>query len=117
MSLPVKKVHRLPSWLIGIVAGDLFWASALFGFYALQHLGQAFRMGWPDLFATLGLICSLVALPIGLGGWYFIWGDNGPPYECLKTWPFNIGFGLIFYGLLGAVAGLAGRGPKSKMAQ
>jgi len=47
--------------------------------------------------------CALIALPVPLLGWIYVWGDNGPPFV---EYPFfNIVFGILFYGLLGAVLG------------
>ena len=81
---------RLPSWLLGLVAGELLLVSALFGY-------------WVSRLTLFGLI----AAPAGLGGWLFIWGDNGPPYDWIDTWSFNIGFSAVLYGLLGDFSGWA----------
>ena len=55
----------------------------------------------------LGLIYTFIAvigLPIGLGGWLFIWGDNGPPLF-LENFFSQLVLGLILWFLVGLVLG------------
>jgi hypothetical protein len=100
---------RLPPWLIGAVLADSLWGLAWFVAYASDTYERLFpvwlrRLDVPD---TVGSICALIAAPVPLGGWLLIWGDNGPPYVWIETVAFNVSFGLCFYALLGALAGLA----------
>jgi len=54
---------------------------------------------------TLDAVCGLFALPIAVGGWFYIWGDNGPPYKWMDSAVLNIAFGLAFYALYGGLIG------------
>jgi len=94
--------RTMPAWLVGWFAGDVFWGLTLTGVYFFEAVSR-----WlgptGDLFDTMGNICALIAAPVTIGGWLFIWGDNGPPYSWLGSWTFNISFGLILYGGLGAL--------------
>jgi hypothetical protein len=60
----------------------------------------------PDFFNLFSLLCAIIALPVEVGGWLFIWGDNGPPYEFLKSLAANILIGLVSYALIGALVGV-----------
>ncbi|HJQ79775.1 MAG TPA: hypothetical protein VJ828_07455, partial [Lacipirellulaceae bacterium] len=59
-----------------------------------------------DLFDFVPLLCGLIALPVEVGGWLFIWDDNGPPYEFMSSVVFNILIGLVSYALIGALVGV-----------
>ena len=49
-------------------------------------------------------ICAVLALPISLGGYFFVWGDNGPPSKLFESVWFNVLCGVILNSSLGAVA-------------
>jgi len=99
---------RLPVWFIGAIAGALFWGAALTGAYAFEAFENLFPQWFlqRDLPDLLGSICSLIAAPVAIGGWLFIWGDNGPPFQWISSLVFKIAFGLCFYGFLGALLGV-----------
>jgi hypothetical protein len=58
----------------------------------------------PSLLGLLQGLCLLIAAPVGWGGYFLVWGDNGPP-PWAKGVAVHVIFGLCFYGLLGAIAG------------
>jgi hypothetical protein len=58
-----------------------------------------------EVVQTLDAVCGLFALPIAVGGWLYIWGDNGPPYKWMDSAVLNIAFGLAFYALNGGIIG------------
>lgn len=96
---------RLTATLAGALLGDLVWSFALLGTIFFEVLENY----WPALVeagALLNLLCGVIAFPVGLGGWFFVWGDNGPPYDWLSTAVFHFVFGLTFYALIGAVVGV-----------
>ncbi len=51
---------------------------------------------------------AIIAAPVELLGWNFIWFDNGPPagLEWLDSKAFLYAFGICFYGLVGALFAL-----------
>jgi hypothetical protein len=81
-------------WIAGIV-GMLFGQAA-----------WAFALGATMAGGSAGF--AIIAAPVELLGWNFIWFDNGPPagLEWLASNAFVYAFGLCFYGLLGALVGL-----------
>ena len=99
---------RLPAWVIGAIAGEAGWGLAILG----AHLFEAYEQWFPewflrmDLADTLGSICEIMAFPVALGGWMFIWGDSGGPHPWVDSLAFNVGFGLCLYALLGVMIGL-----------
>ncbi len=104
------KKRRLPAWLIGAVVGDAVWGLAVLGAYLFEALESRFPAWFQnlDLPDTLGSICAVIAAPIAVGGWLFIWGDSGPPYQWIESITFNVGFGLCFYALVGVLVSKIG---------
>jgi hypothetical protein len=73
-----------------MLIGQAIWALSL---------GAAMAGGGP--------MFAIIAAPVALLGWLFIWGDNGPPHRLwLDTNAFHYIFGVCFYGLVGALVGL-----------
>jgi hypothetical protein len=108
----MMRCPTLPAWLKGILIGQLAWAAL-----ALElefQFGQKLEKLLPTWLRSLDVIDAIetplmvLAAPVTLGGWLFLWGDNGPPYPWIEGWPFVIAFGLGFYGVLGAIAGQFG---------
>lgn len=102
----------LPAWLKGILIAQLAWTAL-----ALElefQFGQKIEKQLPNWVRSLNVIDAIetplmvLAAPVTLGGWLFVWGDNGPPYAWIEGWPFVVAFGLGFYGLLGAIVGQFG---------
>jgi len=92
----------------GALLGDLFWALALL-IVLLFEFCEDFGLNFA-LIEMIAVIFYVVAMPVGIGGWLFVWGDNGPPYAWMETAAFTICFGLAFYGVIGVVVGaLLGR--------
>lgn len=100
-------VRRMPGWMWGVALAELLWGLALFGAYFFEFVEPFFPqwLDWFDIPDTLGSICAFIAVPVAAGGWLLVWGDNGPPYPWLESWQFHIAFGVMFYGLLGAIIG------------
>jgi hypothetical protein len=86
--------------IIGMLAG---WA--LFG--VLFAIGYGYVTG--DGLAVggyVGYVAAIMSMPIGFGGWVFVWGDGpGQPPAWATTMWFSVVFGLVLYGALGAMAG------------
>lgn len=100
------KSWPLTSALSGAIVGNFVWAIALLLVLLLELLES---WQWSFLTSALDivrLVCMLIAAPVQLVGYLLLWGDDGPAYEWLNTPLFSIGFGLIYSGLLGAIAGL-----------
>jgi hypothetical protein len=100
--------ERISAMLSGSLLGDFFWATALLGTVLLEYF-EGFGPNWlrhSDVFDVVGTFLAIVALPVTIGGWLFIWGDNGPPYPWIEKAEFAVGFGLSFYAFLGALVGL-----------
>lgn len=100
--------ERLSAALSGALVGDFFWGLALLGAIVSEFL-EPIGPNWLsrfDVYDTVGAIFLVIASPVAVGGWLFVWGDNGPPYRWLDTAEFAVIFGLIFYGIIGATAGV-----------
>ncbi len=101
---PTREESRLQPWVKGLIWGDIFWG-LMFLKLQLSNRFEDFLPKWFELPNFLQSICMVLTYPVGVGGWLLIWGDNGPPLRWIDQLPFTIAFGLIFYGLLGAVIG------------
>jgi hypothetical protein len=88
--------------LIGMLAGWATWvAFVAMAFYyrdARKFVPQSVR----DVSDFLMLGVELAALPVGLGGWIWVWGDAGPPWWA-KGWAQHVAIGLIVFGTVGAL--------------
>ena len=104
---PPRGWPRSP-WFKGTLVAEFIWGLAWFGFYAFDTFGASFPRWFEelDLADTLGSICAVVAAPVSIGGWLLVWGDKGPPFAWIENTAFNFVFGLCFYGVLGAAAGV-----------
>ncbi len=106
---PSKRRLHVPPWVKGMLLGENVWALAMLGAWIFRILGEGLPHSWLmqlGLVHLLRSLCMVIAMPVALGGWLLIWGDNGPPYAWIDSWLFNMAFGVCFYGLLGAVAGI-----------
>lgn len=77
-----KKGWRFFSpWIIGGIAGELFWGLAILGAYFFEAFESSFPRWFLelDLADTFGSICAVVAAPVAIGGWLFIWRDGPQP--------------------------------------
>jgi hypothetical protein len=81
-----------------MLTGQAIWALAVL----LSLVLERWSPRWLDEFSTFVVV---VAAPVTIGGWLFVWGDNGPPYEWIESLSFIITFGLAFYGIVGAIVG------------
>jgi hypothetical protein len=98
--------------IIGMLVGWALWAVL----YAIGY-GYVTGNGFPRwLPGRIGFAAAVASMPIGFGGWVFVWGDGPgqPPAFVNSVW-FSVVFGPILYGALGAMAGtiygrLRGRG-------
>ena len=90
----------------GLLTGCIVWVFCFAWFYALQTQLIPFLSSidhWAP-FALFNSTCAVLALPISLGGWFFVWGDNGPPSPLFESVLFNVLCGVILNASLGAVA-------------
>jgi hypothetical protein len=87
--------------IIGVLAGWALWAFAFGLWYSERTNLQLLR----SLPAPVSSCVSVAAVPIAIGGWFFVWGDNGPPYPWLDNMRFNVAANLVIYGILGGVVG------------
>jgi hypothetical protein len=101
-----RKFLCLPLWLRGFLAGLAFWCIAA----AIFHLAQWLNFPPPSISAGIRTpisavisYCGIIAYPIGLGGWCFVWGDNGPPYALFDNMIFNIVVGAVWWGIVGMI--------------
>jgi hypothetical protein len=92
-------------YLVGMLCGWLFWVVLLAITEALTHnpslLPRLIRDS--EVFKYFFNAAAIAALPIGIGGWFFVWGDNGPP-AWADGWTIHIVAGLALYGAIGAMA-------------
>ena len=65
----------------------------------------AWAIAYLAALSGIGIIFNLVAAPIGVLGWFLVWGDNGPP-DWAKQHLVHVAFGLLMYGMLGAALGI-----------
>lgn len=108
-----RKRHRFLVWfrhfppmVRGLLTGCIVWVFCFAWFYALQTQLIPFLSSidhWAP-FALFNSTCAVLALPISLGGWFFVWGDNGPPSPLFESVLFNVLCGVILNASLGAVA-------------
>jgi hypothetical protein len=101
----VKQRLRVPGWRIGVFLGDALWLLAFAFFFAVQSNWLPRWLTRSHVIRTVAGYCGLFALPIPLGGWLYVWGDNGPPYEWIDSVAVNTALGILFYGLLGGLLG------------
>jgi hypothetical protein len=85
-----------------MIVGWVFWIAcvatfSIYGDYALKLIPNSVRT-IPD-FLMIGV--GLIAHPIGLGGWIWVWGDNGPP-QWASGRTADVIVGLVASGVLGA---------------
>jgi hypothetical protein len=101
----ITQRSRLPGWRIGVFLGDTFWLLA-FTFYLAAQSGWLPRsLMRLQLVQTLDAVCGIFALPIAVGGWFYVWGDTDPPYQWMNSPVINIALGILFYGLAGGLLG------------
>ncbi len=66
----------------------------------LAHLFDSHLIPMPDIVRDSTIIellssaCAVLAVPFAIGGWFLIWGDNGPPYPFLDHAFVNILVGI-----------------------
>ncbi|BBO34584.1 hypothetical protein [Lacipirellula parvula] len=91
--------------IVGMLAGWALWAAFFAVAYVVMQRGTAI-LPEPGVFKNLISVITIAAMPIAIGGFLFVWGDGaGQPPPFMTTMWFNIVFGLILYGALGAMAG------------
>ena len=89
--------------LIGMILGWAFWIAcvaifSIYNDYARKLVTKSLRAILDFLMIGVGL----VAHPIELGGWIFVWGDNGPP-RWASGRAADVTVGLLVSGILGAL--------------
>lgn len=90
-------------YIIFVLAGWTLWA-------ALFAIGYPYVYGsdvLPKLPGAIGFPAAVASIPIGFGGWVYVWGDGPgqPPSWTGERW-FSVAFGLLLYGALGAAVGM-----------
>lgn len=93
---------RVPAWIMGIAIAEGFWLTCLVIVMLLQQLERVVPV--PGL---LDGLARLFAAPVAVGGWLFVWGDNGPPHPFMQTLAFNLLAGGTLYALAGLIIGAA----------
>lgn len=75
----------MPRWLMGVALGGTWYLTCLAWWSIARY---AFQQSPPPpvLFTVL---------PVTLGGWLWVWGDEGPPYRCLESLWFNAIVGIL----------------------
>jgi hypothetical protein len=96
------------SIVVGVIAGWAVWGTLCALFYAMQEWSYVLPSWMTDgsAFGFIGAGVAIAWAPVTMGGWFFLWGDNGPPYPWIDSWGFIVTFGMTFYGILGALAGM-----------
>jgi cation transport ATPase len=98
------------AWILGAVAAESMWVFALAAAFAFEAMEDSFPAALKsDLVGRLQTISLLVAFPIGVGGWAFVWGDDPPELLLAHPIVFNLVLPLLFYGSIGALVGTAGK--------
>ena len=103
-----RKRHRFLVWfrnfppmVRGLITGCIVWIFCSAWFYALET--QLIQLP-SSPFGLFNSTCAVLAVPISLGGYFFVWGDNGPPSKLFESVLFNVLCGVILNSSLGAVA-------------
>ncbi len=105
-----RRRQRLKAWfdrrsvpLRGALAGCLAWC-------IVATLGRTFQSNpipLPDPFhfivSMFTTVCGILTAPVALGGWLFLWGDNGPPHPILNNVIFNVLCGITVNAAIGAI--------------
>lgn len=100
-----RRKPSVPCWCKGMGAGVAVWLVAFLVFYTLENF-QAVIPDWINdlnLVGMVGSVCAVVAFPIMFGGWFFLWGDNGPPFAWMDSVWINVGIGIAICACVGAV--------------
>jgi hypothetical protein len=84
-------------YIIGMLVGWALWA-------VLYAIGYGYLTGRSFLPGPVGFVVALASMPIGFGGWVYVWGDGGGPAFALSIW-FSVMVGLLLYGALGLAVG------------
>ncbi|MEO0529638.1 MAG: hypothetical protein AAF266_03570 [Planctomycetota bacterium] len=108
--LAVDRSRRaIPSWLLGAMAGVAVWLAA-FTVFALLFFTDILR-SLPDwllespFVGTVVNACVILSSPIAMGGWFFVWGDNGPPQRWMDNPALNYAIGITCCAMMGAAFG------------
>lgn len=92
---------RFPILVRGMLAGSLVWLFCFLSFCTI-------KTGWIPVpsfmyFGLFASICSVLAFPLAMGGWFFVWGDNGPPDPIFQHFILNILCGVTLCAALGGL--------------
>lgn len=89
----------------GLLAGCVAWLFCCVWSFTVQSglvpLPDAIR--YSPFFGLFSSICAVLALPVEMGGWFFVWGDNGPPDCFPRSIILTILPGVFLNALLGAI--------------
>jgi hypothetical protein len=100
----IKLSNRLPPLVSGALAGGNAWLIC----FVLVAIGESGLIPLPSfirhsfILELSGSICSVLAFPLAVGGWFLVWGDNGPPHEVFHSIALNVLCGLALNAFLGA---------------
>jgi hypothetical protein len=95
-------------WLKGMFAGQAVWLLLVMILESdVLNIAEGWLPQWAkklDVLDIVGSCIMVLAMPVPVGGWLLIWGEAGPPYPWIESWPFNLAIGLAIYGTMGIVS-------------
>ena len=103
----LKPLDTLPGLVRGAAWGLAVWCAAAAGAAHLDSVEQ-FMPRWiqrADLIDIAGTLCTLIAYPISVASFLWIWGDDGPRWTYNR--PLNVAAGLTWAIVAGGMAGFA----------
>jgi len=91
----------MKTWLKGGLIADIISVICLLLFLFLEWLEDFVNLSFLGI---LRLIIGVIGMPVSVGGWGLIWGDNGPP-AFLASGLLQVILGLILWFVIGAIIG------------
>jgi len=75
-----------------LLLGCFVWLFCFVWFFTIQNRIIRFPdfIHYSSLFGLLNVTCGMLSLPLSLGGWLLVWGDNGPPHPIYGSIVLNI---------------------------
>ena len=81
--------------LLGASTGLLLWCLFVAVFLTIRSSPSPALEPLHELIDVTHAICAILAFPVYWGGWFFLWGDDGPPHDFLNNIVLNCAAGIL----------------------
>ena len=79
----------------GASIGVLLWCLFVAVFLTIRSSPSRALEPLDELMGVMHAICAILAFPVYWGGWFFLWGDDGPPHDFLNNIVLNCTAGVL----------------------